>query len=51
MLRKVDYAQIWQRLIEDGVTHYTGAPTVQIQIIHHPKGVELHVYLDSSNVM
>ncbi|TPX31421.1 hypothetical protein SmJEL517_g05250 [Synchytrium microbalum] len=41
MLRKVDYNEIWKRFIEDGVTHYTGAPTVQIHIIAHPMATRL----------
>lgn len=35
-LRTVDYTLIWQHLLQSGVTHYCGAPTVQIGIVNHP---------------
>lgn len=35
-LRKVDPARIWKSLREEGVTHYSGAPTVQISLVNHP---------------
>lgn len=36
-LRKVDPDQIWDLLENEGVTHYNGAPTVQISLVNHPK--------------
>ncbi|KAG0301803.1 hypothetical protein BGZ97_002611 [Linnemannia gamsii] len=41
MLRKVDYDQIWQTLLSEGVTHMNGAPTIMIQIVHHPLAQKL----------
>ncbi|KAF9152954.1 hypothetical protein BG015_004385 [Linnemannia schmuckeri] len=41
MLRKVDYDQIWKILLTEGVTHMNGAPTIMIQIVHHPLAVKL----------
>ncbi|GAA5919156.1 hypothetical protein JCM1841_002476 [Sporobolomyces salmonicolor] len=35
-LRAIDYSEIWQGLLERGVTHYSAAPTVQISIVAHP---------------
>jgi fatty-acyl-CoA synthase len=35
-LRAVDPDVIWQLIEEQGVTHYCGAPTVQLMIINHP---------------
>ena len=35
-LRKVEAGRIWQLLDEEGVTHYNGAPTVQIGVVNHP---------------
>ncbi|KAK2461801.1 hypothetical protein APHAL10511_006264 [Amanita phalloides] len=35
-MRTVDYAQIWKHLIHSHVTHYCGAPTVQIGIVNDP---------------
>lgn len=35
-LRRVDYARIWELLVAEGVTHYNGAPTVQIGIVNDP---------------
>lgn len=35
-LRRPDPAQIWQLFEEHGVTHYCGAPTVQITLMNHP---------------
>ena len=34
-LRKLDPARIWELLEEEGVTHYCGAPTVQIGAVNH----------------
>ncbi|KAF9089606.1 hypothetical protein BGX29_011979 [Mortierella sp. GBA35] len=41
MLRKVDYDQIWKTLLSENVTHMNGAPTIMIQIVHHPKAIKL----------
>ncbi|GLB36300.1 putative AMP-binding enzyme C-terminal domain [Lyophyllum shimeji] len=35
-LRTVNYTHIWNHLLHSGVTHYCGAPTVQIGIINDP---------------
>lgn len=35
-LRTVDYSYIWNHLLHSSVTHYCGAPTVQIGIYNHP---------------
>lgn len=40
-LRRVDPSQIWDALRNSGVTHYCGAPTVQISIVNHPKAIRL----------
>jgi fatty-acyl-CoA synthase len=40
-LRAVDPDLVWQLLDEEGVTHYNGAPTVQLMIINHPKAHRL----------
>ncbi len=40
-LRAVDPGLIWQLIEEEGVTHYNGAPTVQLMIINHPKAHRL----------
>jgi fatty-acyl-CoA synthase len=34
-LRAVDPGAVWQLIDEEGVTHYSGAPTVQLAIINH----------------
>jgi fatty-acyl-CoA synthase len=36
-LRKVDPARIWDLIDREGITHYCGAPTVQIGIVNDPK--------------
>jgi fatty-acyl-CoA synthase len=36
-LRKVDAARIWELLDSEGVTHYNGAPTVQISLLDHER--------------
>ncbi|KAF9108664.1 hypothetical protein BGX27_008264 [Mortierella sp. AM989] len=41
MMRKVDYDLIWKTLIQEKVTHMNGAPTIMIQIVHHPNAVKL----------
>ncbi|MGH7389966.1 MAG: acyl--CoA ligase family protein [Candidatus Rokuibacteriota bacterium] len=35
-LRRVDPGAIWDALDHQGVTHYNGAPTVQIGVVNHP---------------
>jgi fatty-acyl-CoA synthase len=35
-LRRVDPAAIWDLLDREGITHYNGAPTVQIGVVNHP---------------
>jgi fatty-acyl-CoA synthase len=35
-LRRPDAARIWESLEADHVTHYNGAPTLQISIVNHP---------------
>ncbi len=35
-LRRVDPARIWELIDREGVTHYCGAPTVQIGIVNDP---------------
>ena len=36
-LRKVDPARIWDLLESEGVTHFSGAPTVHISIVNHER--------------
>lgn len=36
-LRQVDPAKIWDLFDQEGITHYNGAPTVQIFLANHPK--------------
>lgn len=36
VIRKVDYDVIWHAINNYGVTHFCGAPTVQLSIVHHP---------------
>jgi fatty-acyl-CoA synthase len=40
-LRAVDPDLVWQLIDEERVTHYNGAPTVQLMIINHPKAHRL----------
>ena len=40
-LRAVDPDLVWQLIDDEGVTHYNGAPTVQLMIINHPKAHRL----------
>jgi fatty-acyl-CoA synthase len=35
-LRRVEPGRIWELLEREGVTHYNGAPTVQIGVVNHP---------------
>lgn len=41
LLAKADAGQIWHHLLNSGVTHYCGAPTVQISLCHHPTAAPL----------
>ncbi|EST04843.1 AMP-dependent synthetase/ligase [Kalmanozyma brasiliensis GHG001] len=40
-IRKVDNTVIWDALRNHGVTHYCGAPTVQIGLVNHPDAKKL----------
>ncbi len=40
-LRAVDADVIWELIDSEGVTHYNGAPTVQLMIINHPNAHRL----------
>jgi fatty-acyl-CoA synthase len=40
-LRRVEPAAIWDALDHQGVTHYNGAPTVQIGVVNHPRAHRL----------
>jgi len=40
-LRKAEPSRIWELLDAEGVTHYNGAPTVQIGIVNHPEAHRL----------
>ncbi|KAH9968801.1 acetyl-CoA synthetase-like protein [Russula dissimulans] len=40
-LRTVDYSLIWKHFLNSRVTHYCGAPTVQIGITNHPSAKRL----------
>ena len=40
-LRAVDPELVWQLIDCEGVTHYNGAPTVQLMIINHPNAHRL----------
>jgi fatty-acyl-CoA synthase len=40
-LRAVDPELIWRLIEQEGVTHYNGAPTVQLMIINHPQAHRL----------
>jgi fatty-acyl-CoA synthase len=40
-LRRVDPGGIWEMLDREGITHYNGAPTVQIGVVNHPKAHRL----------
>jgi acyl-CoA synthetase (AMP-forming)/AMP-acid ligase II len=40
-LRKIDYAEIWRYLTEEGVTHYNAAPTVNLNLLNHPAATKL----------
>ncbi|HXG16367.1 MAG TPA: acyl--CoA ligase family protein [Calidithermus sp.] len=40
-LRRVDPEVVWALLDAEGITHYNGAPTVQISIVNHPRAHRL----------
>ncbi|KZT09701.1 acetyl-CoA synthetase-like protein [Laetiporus sulphureus 93-53] len=40
-LRTVSYPHIWNHLLNSGVTHYCGAPTVQIGLVNAPQARRL----------
>src|SRR6266545_5221224 len=40
-LRKVDPARIWELFASEGITHYCGAPTVQIGLMNDPQARRL----------
>jgi fatty-acyl-CoA synthase len=40
-LRRVDPAKIWELIDREGITHYCGAPTVQIGIVNDPRAHRL----------
>src|SRR6266516_3781697 len=40
-LRKIDPNAIWEMLENEGVTHFNGAPTVQIFLVNHPSAHRL----------
>jgi acyl-CoA synthetase (AMP-forming)/AMP-acid ligase II len=40
-LRKIDPSTVWDLFETQGVTHYNGAPTVQIFLVNHPKAHRL----------
>jgi fatty-acyl-CoA synthase len=40
-LRKIDPAQVWELFDREGVTHYNGAPTVQISLVNAPQAHRL----------
>ena len=40
-LRKTDPDMIWELIKKEGVTHFNGAPTVQIMLVNHPQAEAL----------
>jgi fatty-acyl-CoA synthase len=40
-LRRVEPGHIWDLIDAEGITHFNGAPTVQIGIVNHPKAHRL----------
>ena len=40
-LRRVESSRIWDLIDQEGITHYCGAPTVQIGIVNDPKAHKL----------
>jgi fatty-acyl-CoA synthase len=40
-IRAVDAERVWELIDSEGVTHYNGAPTVQLMVINHPRAHRL----------
>jgi fatty-acyl-CoA synthase len=40
-MRAVDAGLIWELIDGEGVTHYNGAPTVQLMVVNHPRAHRL----------
>src|SRR5271169_2825926 len=40
-MRAVDPQRVWELIDAEGVTHYNGAPTVQLMILNHPQAHRL----------
>jgi len=40
-MRAVDPGRVWDLIDGEGVTHYNGAPTVQLMVINHPRAHRL----------
>jgi fatty-acyl-CoA synthase len=40
-MRAVDPQRVWELIDGEGVTHYNGAPTVQLMILNHPRAHRL----------
>jgi fatty-acyl-CoA synthase len=40
-MRAVDPELIWELIDDEGVTHYNGAPTVQLMVLNHPRAHRL----------
>ena len=40
-MRAVDPGLIWELIDREGVTHYNGAPTVQLMVLNHPRAHRL----------
>jgi fatty-acyl-CoA synthase len=40
-LRKVEPERIWQLLVDERVTHYSGAPTIHINLVNHDRATRL----------
>ena len=40
-MRAVDPGLIWELIDDEGVTHYNGAPTVQLMVLNHPRAHRL----------
>jgi fatty-acyl-CoA synthase len=44
-LRKVDPGRIWELFESEGVTHYSGAPTIHMNIVNHEQAHPLEQYV------
>ena len=40
-IRAVDPQRVWELIDDEGVTHYNGAPTVQLMVLNHPRAHRL----------